>query len=632
MRSVLAVITSIIFLGIGWLLVGGILSLLGWLLLKTGYASDFVLLIHLSLIWILSPGVAAAIAITVTNSIFRSVPSSTISVGFVSVCTTVCLLLIASGYREGLALSTIAISLLQCAAIFVGARVSRYFSSLSVDMQGIPVVQMDVGRGRENGSIRIDPPAQQRIAVPASPGVTSEPKKDEPKSDHARDQVRSSVPSDIQRIAQGGAPVEVTTEFRAAIEFVSQRRGNLFITGRAGTGKSTLLRQIQGVRMTNVAILAPTGLAAVNVGGQTIHSFFRFKPGLLRPEDIKISRNAATYRKLETIIIDEISMVRADLMDAIDQFLRINRGRPRDPFGGVQVVLVGDLHQLPPVVDDPEVQRYLHGHFGGIYFFNAKAFQGSQLHFSELTKKFRQSDPFFTAILDRIAEGTHDSSDLHFLNKNVTSIDRIRDSGQSTILAPRNRTVFDLNMRFLNALPGPEREAVATIEGEFDSSSFPTDQSLRLKIGAKVILLRNDSRKRWVNGTIAEVAKLENERIWISIRGAVHELEKEVWEKLKYEYDEVRKTIVGKAIGSFKQFPLRLAWALTIHKCQGMTLDNTYLDLEGGSFAHGQTYVALSRSRSLGGLQLARPLRSTDVIFEPAAVGYRQLCKPVSVQ
>jgi ATP-dependent exoDNAse (exonuclease V) alpha subunit len=192
--------------------------------------------------------------------------------------------------------------------------------------------------------------------------------------------------------------------------------------------------------------------------------------------------------------------------------------------------------------------------------------------------------------------------------------------------------MFDLNMRFLNALAGPEKEMVAAVEGDFDPSSFPTDQSLRLKIGAKVVLLRNDGRKRWVNGTMAKVARIENGKVWISLRGVEHELEKEVWEKIKYEYDEERKTIVAKTIGSFRQFPLRLAWALTIHKSQGMTLENTYLDLDGGSFAHGQTYVALSRSRSLSGLQLARPLQSSDVIFDPAAVGYRQLCRPISMQ
>jgi ATP-dependent DNA helicase PIF1 len=626
MRSVIAVIASIVFLGIGWLLVGGILGLLGWLFVKTGYASDLGLLIHLFAIWVLSPGFAAALAITATTSIFRSVPLSTIYVGFISVCATSSLLLALISFSQGQATITIVVTLFQVAAIFLGAYVGRALSASASRDQDTPAVPIDVRHERASDTPKIVVPQTEPITITEPPKVVAEPKTEpwKPIGDQG-----TSIPTSDRR--PNPNQIEVTGEFQTAIQFVSQRLGNLFITGRAGTGKSTLLRQIKDIRTSNVAILAPTGLAAVNVGGQTIHSFFKFKPGLLRPDDIKISRNAATYRKLDTIIIDEISMVRADLMEAIDRFLRLNRGRPRDPFGGVQVILVGDLHQLPPVVDDPEVERYLRGHFGGVYFFNANAFQGSHLRYSELTKKFRQSDPLFGGILDRVSEGNHDTSDLELLNRNVTSIDRIAAGIQSTILAPRNRTVFDLNMRFLNELSGPETEMAAAVEGEFDPSSFPTDQSLRLKIGAKVVLLRNDSRKRWVNGTMAKIARLENGRVWILFRGAEHELEREVWEKIKYEYDEERKTIVKKTIGSFKQFPLRLAWALTIHKSQGMTLENTYLDLDGGSFAHGQTYVALSRSRSLSGLQLARPLRSSDVIFDPEAVGYRQLCSPVSV-
>jgi ATP-dependent DNA helicase PIF1 len=615
MRSVIAVIASVLFLGIGWLLVGGIFGLLGWVLVKTGYASAPVLLIHLFLMWIFSPGFAAAIAIAATSSIFKSVSPSTIYVGFISACATALFLLALTSYRHDQALGTIVVSLFQAVAIFFGARIGSSLSSPLGRDQNAPELPTE---------IRYKPTNDPTKGIPEPPTVAAEPKIEPPKPD------RPDGPRPPDRQTGTRVGIEVTNEFQAAVEFVNQRRGNLFITGRAGTGKSTLLRLLRDIRKSNIAVLAPTGLAAVNVGGQTIHSFFKFKPGLLRPEDIRIGRNAATYRNLETIIIDEISMVRADLMEAIDRSLRINRGRLREPFGGVQVILVGDLHQLPPVVDDSEIERYLHGQFGGVYFFNASVFRASQLRYSELTKKFRQSDPLFAGILDRIAEGTYDGDDLSVLNENVTNIEQISRNGQFVILAPRNRTVFDLNMRFLNALAGSEEEMVALVEGDFDASSFPTDQSLRLKVGAKVVLLRNDSRKRWVNGTMATVARLDNGRVWIALRGAEHELEREVWEKIKYEYDEERKTIVGKAIGSFRQFPLRLAWALTIHKSQGMTLENTYLDLDGGSFVHGQTYVALSRSRSLSGLRLARPLRASDVIFDPAAVGYRSLCRPVS--
>jgi ATP-dependent DNA helicase PIF1 len=346
-------------------------------------------------------------------------------------------------------------------AIFLGAYVGRALSASGSRDQDTLVVPIDVRDERASDGPKIVVPRPEPITVTEPGKVVAELKTESWKPIGKGDQGASIPSSDRRPSPRVDNKIEVTGEFQAAIQFVSQRLGNLFITGRAGTGKSTLLRQIRDIRTSNVAILAPTGLAAVNVGGQTIHSFFKFKPGLLRPDDIKVSRNAATYRMLETIIIDEISMVRADLMEAIDRFLRLNRGRPHDPFGGVQVVLVGDLHQLPPVVDDPEVERYLRGHFGGVYFFNANAFQGSQLRYSELTKKFRQSDPLFGGILDRVAEGAHDTSDLHRLNENVTSVDRIFDSGQSIILAPRNRTVLDLNLRFLNALAGPEKEIVA---------------------------------------------------------------------------------------------------------------------------------------------------------------------------
>jgi ATP-dependent DNA helicase PIF1 len=631
MRAVFAVVTSLIFLALGWLLVGGIFWAFGWLLINTGYASGLVILIHALLSSVLSPGFGAALSIASTRSIFRSVPASTIHVGFVSVSTTVTLLLIVNVLHHDRSFVTISISLLQLIAVVLGARLGYH---LSEPFDGKPV-------SKTANTVGIKPPTNEVDIVPSTPSVewptpthpehvsSPTPEKNAPETQA----IAIAPPSSNSAFDhQPTAGLELTNEFRAAVEFVSRRGGNFFVTGRAGTGKSTLLRQLRSRRTGNVVVLAPTGLAAVNVGGQTIHSFFRFKPGLLRPEDIRISRNAAVYRNLDAIIIDEISMVRADLMEAIDHFLRINRGRRREPFGGVQVVLIGDLHQLPPVVDDPEVERYLRDQFGGVYFFNANAFRDSGLNYLELTKIFRQSDPQFTAILDRIAEGRCNSRDLEVLNQNVTSINEIQNSSRFVILAPRNRTVFDLNMQFLHALSGREWEMVATVEGDFDPSSFPTEQSLRLKVGAKVVLLRNDGRKRWVNGTIATIARLGNDRVWISLNGAEYEVEREVWEKTKYEYDEAKRTLVAKSIGSFRQFPLRLAWALTIHKSQGMTLDNTYLDLDGGAFTHGQAYVALSRNRSLSGLRLARPLRASDVIFDPAAVRYRQLCRSISVQ
>lgn len=417
--------------------------------------------------------------------------------------------------------------------------------------------------------------------------------------------------------------IEITGEFENALRQVKQNRRSLFVTGRAGTGKSTLLRHLRS-GCANAAVVAPTGIAALNVGGQTIHSFFRLPPRLIQPQDIKPRRNAAILKKLEFLIIDEVSMVRADLMDAIDLTLRMNRNRPSEPFGGVCTIMFGDLHQLPPVVSDKEILRYLNTTYGGAYFFNAPAFRESGFGYVELTKKFRQTDPAFSSLLDCVATRTIDEFQLDALNGLVKPFEQLANREDFVILAPDNETVFDLNNRFLRALTGEPHVFEAEVKGTFDEGSYPTDASLRLKPGAKVVILRNDPAKRWVNGTVAVISKIAGGKVWVKIRGVEYEIERAAWEKISHEYDEKKNAIVQKVTGSFHQFPLRLAWALTIHKSQGMTLDNVYLDLARGAFAHGQTYVALSRCRSLNGLALARPLRPADIIFDPAALGYRE--------
>lgn len=426
------------------------------------------------------------------------------------------------------------------------------------------------------------------------------------------------------------ADTEITDEFRKAIELARNRRESFFVCGRAGTGKSTLLRCLRNVVNGNIAIVAPTGLAAVNVGGQTIHSFFRLPPRLIDPDTIRPSRNAALYKKLDFLVIDEVSMVRVDLMDGIDRALRVNRGRLNEPFGGVCVIMFGDLHQLPPIVADGEVKKYLQTKYGGFYFFNAPVFKRKEFRYLELTKKFRQKDMVFSNFLDRVADHTVNEPELEALSNLVRPLESLSSKDGYIILAPHSDTVFEINNSFLSKLAGREFLSEAAITGSFDESSYPTDASLRLKVGAKVVLLRNDPAKRWVNGTIAAVSKLDNSRLWIEIRGAVHELEKATWEKIKYEYDPAKQKIVQKVVGSFRQFPVRLAWALTIHKSQGMTLDKVYIDLARGAFAHGQAYVALSRCRSLEGLAFGRPLAMSDMIFDPDAVNYRRLFTPVN--
>jgi hypothetical protein len=371
-------------------------------------------------------------------------------------------------------------------------------------------------------------------------------------------------------------------------------------------------------------VLAPTGLAAVNVGGQTIHSFFGFPPRLIRSDDIRRSRNGRLMRKLKAIIIDEVSMVRSDLMWAIDQSLRMNRGRPREAFGGVRLLLFGDLHQLPPVVQGAEVAEHLESAHGGPFFFQVPALmEGAGVSLIELERVFRQNDETLLRVLNRVRDGEVTEEDLEVLNARAHAIRTLGEGDAYVILTPTNAAAQRINMAYLEALPGNVTPYEAGISGEFGDSAHPTDATLLLKVGAKVILLRNDPDRRWVNGSVARVARLEKSRVWIEIDGKVHEIEPASWEARRYAFDQAAEKIEEKVTGTFRQFPLRLAWALTIHKSQGLTLDRVYIDLGRGTFAHGQAYVALSRCRSLEGLALARPLRPSDILFDRSAMGYR---------
>lgn len=417
-----------------------------------------------------------------------------------------------------------------------------------------------------------------------------------------------------------------TDEYRAALDVIRDGEGHLFVTGRAGTGKSTLLRALRAATDQELVVVAPTGLAAVNVGGQTIHSFFGLPPRLIRPDDIRRSRNGQVMRKLAFLVIDEVSMVRSDLMWAIDQSLRVNRGRPREPFGGVRLVLFGDLHQLPPVVQEAEVATHLEQEFGGPFFFSVPALrEGAGTQRLELTQVFRQSDEALISVLNRIRDGEANEEDLAELNARVAPIRTLGEGEKFVILTPTNAAAQRINTAYLDALPGRAHTYEAGITGDFTTASHPTDSALILKPGAKVILLRNDPDRRWVNGTIARIARLEEKKVFVEVAGREHELEPASWEQRRYAYDKTEEKIVGTVAGTFRQYPVRLAWALTIHKAQGLTLDNVYIDLGRGTFAHGQAYVALSRCRSLEGLALARTLTPRDILFDPAALGYRDL-------
>jgi ATP-dependent DNA helicase PIF1 len=412
----------------------------------------------------------------------------------------------------------------------------------------------------------------------------------------------------------------------AAFDFLRQGQGHLFVTGRAGTGKSTLLTCLRDLVAGEMVVVAPTGLAAVNVGGQTIHSFFGLPPRLIRPEDIRRSRNGGLMRKLKFLVIDEVSMVRSDLMWAIDQALRVNRGRPREPFGGVRLALFGDLHQLPPVINDGEVASHLDSAYGGPFFFSVPALRDPPgTYLIELAHVFRQRDEALLRVLNRVREGEADEDDLRLLNERVHPIRTLSDGEPYVILTPTNAAAGRINVAYLEALAGAPHQYAASVTGEYSPSAQPTDATLTLKRGAKVMLLRNDPDKRWVNGTIARIGRLQEKRVWVEINGEEHEVEQASWESRRYAYDKAAEKIVETVAGTFRQYPLRLAWALTIHKSQGLTLDKVYIDLGRGTFAHGQAYVALSRCRSLEGLALARPLKPSDILFDSSAMGYRRM-------
>ena len=412
--------------------------------------------------------------------------------------------------------------------------------------------------------------------------------------------------------------VTPTPAFERAAAFMEEPGGNLFVTGRAGTGKSTLLKALRDAYADRMVVLAPTGLAAINIGGQTIHSFFGFPPRLIQPDDIRRSRNGRVMRKLDFIVIDEASMVRSDLMWGIDHALRVNRGRPREPFGGARVLLFADLHQLPPVIQEREVFAHLVDTHGSPFFFLVPALrEGTGTSLLELDHIFRQTDDALIRVLNAVRDGNVSDNDLAFINTRVRPIRTLTEGEPYVILTTTNAAAKRINTAYLDALAGHPVRFDASITGDFTSKVQPADASLELKAGAKVMMLRNDPDKRWVNGTVARISRLADKQIFVEIAGREFEVEPVAWEHRRYAFDQSAEKIVETVAGTFKQFPLRLAWALTIHKAQGLTLDKVYVDLGGGTFAHGQTYVALSRCRTLEGLALARPLTRHDVMFDP---------------
>jgi ATP-dependent DNA helicase PIF1 len=429
--------------------------------------------------------------------------------------------------------------------------------------------------------------------------------------------------------------IRPTGAFLATLDFVKNTRDNLFVTGRAGTGKSTLLRGIVRALDSQLVIAAPTGIAALNVGGETLHSLFRLPQGLLLDgeEERSSPRNIFEVDDL-TLVIDEVSMVRSDVLNAIDLALRQQR-EIQTPFGGVRVIAFGDTHQLPPVVDHYEDER-LKDAFGGAFFFHAPA--ASSMSMVELTEVFRQKDERFVALLNQIRDGCISDAALTELNGRVGSAPR-QDAHNWVWLCTTNRDAAAVNRRFLDALPGTARLYRASVSGEFErasrpgrvaySSTLPAETELALKEGARVIFIRNDRHRRWVNGTTGVVTSLDEDEIEVKTDGDdALTVGFDTW--TKHKRIKVDKEVHDQEVGSMSQLPLRLGWAITIHKSQGMSLDRVVFSAPRSLFAPGQAYVGLSRARSLEGLRLLRPLKREDVFLSPDAVGYRDLLTPLS--
>lgn len=425
-------------------------------------------------------------------------------------------------------------------------------------------------------------------------------------------------------------------EWQSALRIINNTRRSLFLTGKAGTGKSTFLRYVAQTTKKKHVILAPTGIAAINAGGSTLHSFFRLPFHPLIPTDSRYStrniRKTLKYssdhckliREVELIIIDEISMVRADIIDFIDKVLRIYCRNMREPFGGKQLLLVGDIYQLEPVVTEDD-HRLLHPFYESAYFFAAKVFSQMKLVSIELQKVYRQTDLSFIDILDHIRNNTAGQAELQVLNSRVGARLNTQDSRLAITLATRRDTVDYINEQQLDKLDGAPSVFLGEIKGEFPLTSLPSPMELHVKVGAQVIFIKNDKDKRWVNGTLGVIDCIDEGQGTISViteDGNEYEVERDVWENIRYTFNEKEQKIDEEQLGLYRQFPMRLAWAITIHKSQGLTFRQVNIDFTGGVFAGGQAYVALSRCTSLEGLNLKEPIHEKDIFIRPEVVRF----------
>lgn len=416
--------------------------------------------------------------------------------------------------------------------------------------------------------------------------------------------------------------VEINEEFKRAFELAEKSEKNIFITGKAGTGKSTFLNYFRENTKKEIAVLAPTGVAAVNIKGQTIHSFFNFKPDITphKVNEIK-PKKPQLYKKIQTIVIDEISMVRADLLDCVDKFLRLHGKNKNKPFGGIQMIFIGDLYQLPPVVTSREKDIFKE-FYKTPYFFDAHVFSECELEFIEFDKVYRQSDSSFLEILNSIRNDTITEKAIQILNSRVKS-DFVPNKDEFYVyLTTTNKMAEEINNERLSKIKGKEFIYYGYIDGQFSDSELPTSEKLLLKINAQVMLLNNDALGRWINGDIGKIIDIESRKtepdiIFIELTsGEIVEVTPFKWEMYEFYFDSKKKKILTEVVGQFTQYPIKLAWAITIHKSQGLTFDKVIIDLGKGTFSHGQLYVALSRCRTLEGLILKKPISKKHIFLD----------------
>lgn len=428
-------------------------------------------------------------------------------------------------------------------------------------------------------------------------------------------------------------------EFQDALNLIQYTRQSVFLTGKAGTGKSTFLKYVCEITKKKHIVLAPTGIAAINAGGSTLHSFFKlpFYPLLLDDPNFSLKggklhsflKYTSAHRKLikevELVIIDEISMVRADIIDFIDKILRVYSQNMREPFGGKQILLVGDVYQLEPVLKNDE-REIINRFYPTPYFFSARVFNEIELISIELIKVYRQTDKVFVNVLDHIRTNTAGAADLQLLNTRYNAKIEENESDMYITLATRRDTVDFINEKKLAELPGDSTIFTGEIKGEFPENSLPTQMELEVKPGAQIIFIKNDYERRWVNGTIGTIAGIdEDETLYVITEdGKEVDVKKDSWRNIRYRYNDKEKKIEEEELGVFIQYPIRLAWAITIHKSQGLTFSRVVVDFTGGVFAGGQAYVALSRCTSLDGIRLTKQITRGDIFVRPEIVNFAQ--------